>query len=103
MAELISKYKTADGKVFNSEAEADAHEAYLEIQGAVEAFIEQSGLKMAQAGLLRKYGPAMLDFMGSDAAAEAQEAFEAALVAAAETPKPKRTRKAKAEEVVAAE
>lgn len=101
MAELIQRFKTADGKVFNSEVEADGHEAYLKIKGAVEAFIEQSGLKLAQAGLVRKYGPALLDFMSTDAAAEAQEAFEAALVAAAEAPKPKRTRKVKAEEVAA--
>lgn len=102
MAELIQRFKTADGKVFNSEVEADGHEAYLKIKGAVEAFIEASGLKLAQAGLVRKYGPALLNFMETQEAVDAQAAFEAELVAAAEAPKPKRTKKAKAE-VVAAE
>lgn len=97
MAELIQKFKTADGKVFNSEVEADAHEAYLKVQGAIEAFIEGSGLKMAQAGLIRKHGAALLDFMTTDAAQEAQAAFEAGLAAAAEAPKKKRSKKAEAE------
>ena len=96
MAELIQKFKTADGKVFNTEVEADGHEAYLSIKGAVEAFIANTGLKMAQAGLIRKYGPALVDFLKTDEASTAQEEFEAALVVAQAQPKPKRGKKPKA-------
>ena len=63
MATEVIKYKAADGKVFKSEIEAVGHEQYLKIADSIEAFIAQTGLRKAQAGILRKYIPAYQNFV----------------------------------------
>lgn len=68
--EVVTSYKTSDGKVFKTEIEAAGHEKYLEIKPVVEAFIEKAGLQKAQAGLMRKHLPAFVAFQASQEAAE---------------------------------
>lgn len=49
-----------DGSTFDTEVEMNSYEAGLKHAGSAEAYIEHSGLSLAQAGLMRKHLPAYL-------------------------------------------
>ena len=62
MATAIQKFVTADGKEFDTQAEAEGHEMSLQFKEVVEAFITAQGYKKVQAGIVRKAVPAFLAF-----------------------------------------
>lgn len=64
MAELVQSYRTADGKVFKTEAEAAAHEKYLEVADKIEGFIDAHKLSKKAAGSARNLIPAYLAYTG---------------------------------------
>jgi hypothetical protein len=55
MVKQVTTYETSDGKKFTSEIEANGHEKFLSINGAVEAFVQASALGPAEATRARKY------------------------------------------------
>lgn len=55
-------YTTSDNKSFTVEAEALAHEAYLEREEVIEAYIASTGAKPPQAGTLRRHLPLFENF-----------------------------------------
>ena len=65
MATAVTKFKSQDGKEFDTELEADGHDASLANAGVIEAFITAAGVKKAQAGALRNQLPKFLAFQKS--------------------------------------
>ncbi len=88
MAKIKQVYVSRDGKEFESEVEADAHERSLDMQENIEKYIVASGLQKAQAGLMRKHLPAFATFVetGYVAPVETKPAPEAQADPAPETP-----------------
>lgn len=68
MAHQKIVYTASDGKEFPTEAEADVHEATLEMSKDVEAYIESAKLAKPQAGLMRKHLPAYFAFIARNQA-----------------------------------
>lgn len=62
MAKTKTLFVAEDGKEFDTESAADAHDRYLSNQTVIENYITSAGLKAAQAGLMRKHLPAFLNF-----------------------------------------
>ena len=65
MAKEIVSFAAGDGKVFPTAAEADAHDAEVEMAKDVETYIVEANLVKAQAGFLRKHLPAYFAFVAS--------------------------------------
>lgn len=63
MATAVTKFKSQDGKEFDTELEADGHDASLVHAGMIEAYITNSGAQKAAAGMLRNQLPRFLAFM----------------------------------------
>ena len=55
MAKTKTLYVADDGKEFDTEHECNAHDAYLQRAGNIEAYIVDRGLAKAQAGLMRTH------------------------------------------------
>ena len=55
MAKTKTIYVANDEKEFGTEAECEAHNAWLESQDSIEKYIAYAGLEKAQAGLLRTH------------------------------------------------
>lgn len=62
MAKQISKYLDNNDNEFDTEAEADASNAFIAAEYSIEAFIVSEGLAKAQAGLVRRLIPAYIAF-----------------------------------------
>lgn len=92
MAKQIAKYLDNNDNEFDTEAEADASNAFIEAEFSIEAFIVSEGLAKAQAGLVRRLIPAYIAFTNhedhDDLVEEAKQAalakVEAAEAAAAD-------------------
>lgn len=65
MATAVTKFKSKDGKEFDTELEADGHDASLANAGVIEAFIVASKAGKAAAGFLRNNLPKFLVFQAS--------------------------------------
>lgn len=65
MVKAITSFETSDGKKFNNELDANAHEQYLEIDGAIAAYTEAAGLKAADATRAKRHISAYVAFMKS--------------------------------------
>ena len=57
-----TRYLSNDAKEFATEAEADARNMFLKVQDSIDAYIAESRLEKAQAGLMRKHIPGYLAF-----------------------------------------
>lgn len=66
MAKQVQKFVDDNGTEFNTEAEADASNAFIKAEFTIEAYIEEAGLKMAQAGLMRTHIAGYLAFADRD-------------------------------------
>lgn len=75
MAKIKQVFLSDDGKEFDTEAAADAHNMSLQVGNHVEAYIQANGITKAQAGLFRKHLPGYLAFREAnpDASAEIPE------------------------------
>jgi len=86
MAKQLTKYVDNKGTEFNTEAEADASNAFIESEFSIEAFCTNEGLAKAQAGLMRRLLPAYIAFTDrpdhADLVAAAAKAAADAKVAA---------------------
>jgi hypothetical protein len=65
MATPVTKFMTSDGKEFDTELEADGHEAGLKHAKLIEAYIAKSGALKAGAGMLRNHLPQFIAFQAS--------------------------------------
>lgn len=63
MATQKLTFVTADGKSFDTEAEADAHEAGLQAAESIKSYVQHAGLKKAQATLVRNHIAGYLGFV----------------------------------------
>lgn len=89
MAKQISKFLDDNGNEFDTNEAADASNAFIAAEFSIEAYIEFAGLKLAQAGLMRRHVAGYLAFSERDdhdelvAAASARIAAETAAAAQA--------------------
>lgn len=94
MATQVTKFIAQDGTPFDTEAEADHHDARMALSSKVEEFIILAGLERAAMGYARKLFPQFMLFVN-----EGVHPPKAEKVEKVETDgtKPKRGRKAKTE------
>lgn len=55
MVKQVTSYETSDGKKFTNEIEANGHEEFLAIGGAINAYTDAAGLGAAEATRAKKY------------------------------------------------
>lgn len=90
MAKQKITFLSNDNTEFDTEAGADAHNAFLDNEGVIEAYIEFADLRKAQAGLMRRHLSGFQAFLNHpelqdliDAAVERIEDDKVAAAAAA--------------------
>lgn len=77
MAKQKITFLSNDNTEFDTEAGADAHNAFLDNEGVIEAYIEFADLRKAQAGLMRRH---LSGFQAFQNHPDLQELIEAAVV-----------------------